>query len=260
MYFRIGWGKMRNPVRVQEDLDAEKIRILLFIFRISCSNTSRYMICCLTGRACGGRGKKLLVVFRSTGRRALAKRSFLYATMSIIMLLFAAAQNAPAAPRYSDTALPPNPEEEAPSATYRRMVKDKELGLPVVIPSLPESPAAPPESPEPRPAVADLPRTPEEEARIDMYRRMAQDKEYGATVAIPSFPESPAAPPEPTEPPPRPAVADLPRTPEEEARIDMYRRMAQDKERGIDGTAVPAAAPGEVAYPLAPVIEALRIQ
>lgn len=75
-----------------------------------------------------------------------------------------------------DTDLQQDPEMNARIATYRRTVKDKELGLTVAVPSPTESPAAPPETP-PRPAVIDLPRNPEEEARIAEYRRMAEDKD-----------------------------------------------------------------------------------
>jgi hypothetical protein len=137
--------------------------------------------------------------------------------------------------RPPDTDLPQDPDEIARIATYRRAVKDKELGLTVAVPSPPESHTTPPETPL-RPTVTDLPRDPEEEARIAMYRKMAEDKELGLTVAVPSPPESHTTPPKT---PPRPAVTDLPRDPEEEARIAMYRKMAEDKELGLT-VAVPS--------------------
>ncbi len=40
----------------------------------------------------------------------------------------------------------------------------------------------------------------------------------------------------------------------------MYRRMAEDKERGIGGATQSASDSGEVSMPSAPVIEAIRIQ
>ncbi len=40
----------------------------------------------------------------------------------------------------------------------------------------------------------------------------------------------------------------------------MYRRMAEDKERGVGEAAQAAAASGEVSLPSAPAIEAIRIQ
>ena len=145
-----------------------------------------------------------------------------------------------------DTDLQPAPEENSHIDIYRRALKDKDIGLPVKLPSPPKSGATPPKSVPTDAAPADLPRDPEEEARIAEYRKMAEDKELGLTFAAPVSPESRIAPPEPT--PPRPAVADPPRDPEEEARIAEYRRMAEDKTRGIEETASPATTPGRVVH------------
>ncbi len=167
------------------------------------------------------------------------------------------ARPAPAEPLSPPPAESPRTlEEQERIDLYRKAAEAEESGEIPPIPLLPASPGPPPPAIQPSPRGTDDPLpTLEELRRIDMYRRLAEGKAPAPWDPLSDTSDSPAATPEPAAPPPAPEIR---RAPDEEERIETYRRMAEDSEQGAEVAAADVPLLPED-YPPTPVIDSIRI-
>lgn len=159
----------------------------------------------------------------------------------------------PAPPREKGPAAPSSaPSSAPPSAPPSRPPEPAHAAVAAAA-----SPVKPTGSAELAPVLApgaESGRTPEEEARIASYRKMAEEGRsvVEQTESEPSAARQESAAPAPPPPAP-PAPAEPPRTPEEEARIAIYRKMAEEQyETPVPRKKEPERAPAPGPEPPAP--------